>query len=44
VGMAINWIGEFAPEITRVVRRHKKWKTVFHSMGKSGWRTCCCKA
>jgi len=24
VGMAINWIGEFAPEITRVVRRHKK--------------------
>jgi hypothetical protein len=24
VGMAINWIGEFAPEITRVVHRHKK--------------------
>jgi len=23
VGMAINWIGEFAPEITRVVRRKK---------------------
>jgi len=24
VGMGINWIGEFAPEIARVVRRHKK--------------------
>jgi len=23
VGMGINWIGEFAPEITRVLRRHK---------------------
>ena len=24
VGMGINWIGEFAPEITRVLHRHKK--------------------
>jgi len=24
VGMGIDWIGEFAPEIARVLHRHKK--------------------